>query len=89
MGDISLIANTGIQLVTRQIRINRDADRLLFHEWFDETRVEYNLELAYYLRQNQKTVRLYDLEDCRFVDNVTGELNVKENEVLCNPNVAY
>lgn len=87
MGDVSLIANTGIQLITRQIRIDRDAERLLFHEWFDEARVEYNLELAYYLRQNQKAVRLYDLEDCKFVDHVTGELNVKENEVLCNPNV--
>lgn len=88
MGDISLIANSGIQFVVRKIRINHDADRLLFHEWFDETRVEYNLELAYYLRQNQRTVKLYDLEDCRFVDNVTGQLNVTENEVLCNPNIS-
>lgn len=87
MGDISLIANTGIQLVTRQIRIKHDSDRLIFHEWFDEDRVEYNLEIAYNLRQNQKIVKLYDLEDCRFVDSVTGELNVGENEVLCNPNV--
>ena len=88
MGGISLIANSGIQFVVRQIRIDvANANRLLFHEWFDEDLVQFNLELAYYLRQNQKIVKLWDLEDCDFIDNVTGTLKVDENEILSNPNI--
>lgn len=91
MEEISLIANTGIQFVTRRIRIKYDSCRLLFHEWFDEDASEvelaYKLELAYYLGQNRKIVRLRDLEECRFVDTVTGTLEVEENVILSNPNV--
>ena len=89
MEDVSFIANSGIQFLVRKVRINlcNNDDRLLFHEWFDEDLVQFNLELAYYLRQNKKIVRLHDLEECDFVDPVTSALKVGENEILSNPNV--
>lgn len=88
MGDLSFIANSGIQLVVRKINIIPDSNRLLFHEWFDEENVKFNLELAYYLRQNQRIVKMSDLEDCDFIDGVTGELKDTENMVLSNPNIS-
>lgn len=87
--DYSLIANSGIQFLTVPFLIDYSVSnvKLLFHEWFDEDEVQFNMELAYYLKQNQKVVRLWDLEDCRFIDPVTGTLSVSESEVLSNPNV--
>ena len=77
---ISLIANSGIQLHTVPLYIdfeNRDQN-LLFHEWFDEELVQFNLELASHLKNNKITIKRSQLESIDFVDAVSGELKVDE-----------
>ena len=86
---ISLIANSGIQLHTVPLYIdfeNRDQN-LLFHEWFDEELVQFNLELASHLKNNKITIKRSQLESIDFVDAVSGELKVDEGEVLSVPNL--
>ena len=83
----TLIANSGIQLLTCNLEIEFNSKIMhLFHEWFDEEEVQTNLEFAYQLKDSGKVVRLSDLESCKFVDE-EGNLNVKEEEVLAIPNM--
>ena len=86
---ISLIANSGIQLHTVPLHIDfeeRDQN-LLFHEWFDDTLVQFNLELATQLKNNKVAIKRSQLESIDFVDPVSGELKVEEGEVLTIPNL--
>ncbi len=85
--EYTLIANSGIQLLTCELTIDLSSkSRYLFHEWFDEKEIQTNLEFAYILKESEKVVRLADLESCRFIDT-DGNLNIKEEEVLSNPNI--
>ncbi len=88
MEELTLIANSGIQMITNRLKIDSDAvTKMLFHEWFDdEDTIEWNLEFAYQLKSSKKIVHLADLEFCHFVDS-HGKLIVPENQVLANPNV--
>lgn len=83
-----LIANSGIQLCTCKFSIDLNSkSKHIFHEWFDEEEVQWNLEFAYQLKDSEKVVRMADLESCRFI-NSDGSLNVKnEEEILANPNI--
>mgnify|MGYP002854246690 CR=1 FL=1 len=85
---MNLIANTGIQFLTKRLMIDSDAStRMLFYEWFDDEKtIEWDLEFAYQLRPSNKVVHLADLESSRFVDS-QGNLLVQEDQVLANPNV--
>lgn len=89
MANISLIANSGIQLHAVPMHINfEDCDKnLLFHEWLDDKLLQFNLELATYLRQNKVTIKRSQLETTNFVDEVSGNLKVTENEILSVPNL--
>lgn len=85
--EYTLIANSGIQMMTCDLIFDLNSNsKHLFHEWFDEEEVQTNLEFAYLLRESEKIVRMADLESCRFL-NPDGSLNVKEEEVLANPNI--
>ena len=89
MNCISLIANSGIQLQTVPLHIdfeNYDKN-LLFHEWYDEDLSQFNLELAYYLKQNKKSIKRSQLESTKFIDAASGELLVSEGEILAVPNI--
>lgn len=87
--DISLIANSGIQLHSIPLHIDLDdCDKsLLFHEWFDVELSQFNLELACFLKQNKVTIKRSQLETANFVDRIKGELTVAESEVLSVPNL--
>ncbi|MBO4906204.1 MAG: virulence factor SrfB [Bacteroidaceae bacterium] len=85
--NLTLIANSGIQLYTAPLFIDKNTkSRQLFHEWFDEEEIQTNLEFAYQLKESLKVVRLSDLAECRFVDTA-GNLLVDERDVLANPNI--
>ena len=90
MPEISLIANSGIQLHTVPLHIDFEEwdKNLLFHEWYDEGVSQFNLELVTHLKQCKKTFKRSELENARFVDKVSGELIVSENEVTAVPNFA-
>lgn len=83
----SLIANSGIQLYTQEVKLDLNArTKTIFREWFDEEEVQTNLEFAYQLRESEKVVRVSDLQSCLFLDE-QGNLLVSEEEVLANPNI--
>lgn len=85
--EYTLIANSGIQMMTCDMTIDLNSkSKHIFHEWFDEEEVQTNLEFAYFLKESEKVVRMADLESCRFL-NPDGTLNVREEEVLANPNM--
>lgn len=82
-----LIANSGIQFYVSELVIDLNSNcRKTFHEWFDESAIQTSLELAFLLRESGKIVRMADLESCSFL-NPNGTLNVREEEVLANPNI--
>lgn len=86
--EYSLIANSGIQLLTSEFSIDLNSkSRHFFHEWFDDEEVQTNLEFAYQLKDSEKVVRMADLEKYRFL-NPDGTINVlNESEILANPNI--
>jgi len=87
MEQLSLIANSGIQLSTAEVEIDlNDNSRYLFHEWFDEDEVQTNLEFVSALPESGKVVRVADLENCKLIDE-EGNLKVSEAEVLAIPNI--
>ncbi len=90
MGEnISLIANSGIQLHTVPFHIDLEENdkSLLFHEWFDDNCLQFKLELACHLKNSKVTIKRSQLETINFVDTVSGELKVSEGEVLAVPNL--
>lgn len=53
----SLIANSGIQLYTQEVKLDLNArSKTLFREWFDEEEVQTNVEFVYQLRESEKGV---------------------------------
>ena len=58
MKNISLIANSGIQMVTTRIKINlQDRFKEWFHQWYDQETGEWNLEPVYEI--NEDDVKYY------------------------------
>lgn len=87
--EISLIANSGIQLCAVPLHIdltNKD-NSLLFHEWFDSNQMQFNLELACFLKQSKIALKRSQLERIGFIDSETGNFLVAETEVLSVPNL--
>ena len=87
MESISLIANTGIQLLTRKLTIQPQTDiKRLFSVDFDPFRYSFALEYAYELEQSKWIVSLYDLQKLNYVD-AKGRLIVPEAQVLANTSI--
>lgn len=83
----SLIANSGIQFLTREIEIDtNDAYKQVFYEWFDEELVEQVLEYAYEIKPLDEFVHYSDLLKYGFIDNA-GNLLVEPNVIAANPEV--
>ena len=89
MENISLIANSGIQMhaVPLHMELEERDETLLFHEWFDSTQFKHNLELASFLPLSGVAFKRSELEESKFVDGISGELKVSEAEVLTVPNL--
>lgn len=87
MEEISLIANSGIQFYNCRLDLNLNgANSKMFHEWFDESEINHNLEFAFMLPDNQTVYKLSDMEQYGFVDD-NMKLIVPEDEVLVLPNL--
>jgi hypothetical protein len=85
--NFSLIANSGIQFLSKEIVINlNDGFKQIFYEWFDEDKVEQVLEYAYEIKQLGEFVRMSDLLKYGFIDH-SGDLLVEPNVIAANPEV--
>jgi hypothetical protein len=85
--NFSLIANSGIQFLSKEIEINlNDGFKQIFYEWFDEDKVEQVLEYAYEIKQLGEFVRMSDLLKYGFIDH-SGDLLVEPNVIAANPEV--
>jgi hypothetical protein len=85
--NFSLIANSGIQFLSKEIEINlNDGFKQVFYEWFDEDQVEQVLEYAYEIKQLGEFVRMSDLLKYGFIDH-SGNLLVEPNVIAANPEV--
>jgi len=84
--DYSLIANSGIQLLTKRIEINLNAGfKCRFAESFDDERFQWKLEFAYTL-SNQTVVLTSQLREKGYLDN-DNNLTTSEAVILANPEV--
>lgn len=87
MESITIIANTGIQLLTRKLTIQPQTDiKRLFSVDFNPFRYSFSLEYAYELEQSKRIVSLYDLQKWNYVD-AKGRLIVPEAQVLANTSI--
>ena len=84
--DYSLIANSGIQLLTKRINIDLNAGyKCRFYESFDDEMFQWKLEFAYTL--NNETVLLTSqLREKGYLDS-DNNLTTSEAVVLANPEV--
>lgn len=92
MKPISLIANSGLQLIVVPVTLNYNdsENRLLFREWFDTDDGEYKLELVYQLKKignGGSIFRRKDLVKCGIINATTDEIVRPETEVLTNPDL--
>ena len=84
--DYSLIANSGIQLLSKRIDINLNAGfKCRFAESFDDERFQWKLEFAYTL-SNQIVVLTSQLREKGYLDN-DNRLTTSEAVILANPEV--
>jgi len=75
---MNIIANTGIQLLSKQIEINlNNRFKLFFHEWFDVKTARLNLELAHHFTNDDVWVKKNDLGQLGFLDK--GKVGYEEN----------
>ncbi len=93
----SLIANSGIQLLTFRLSINvQDRLKQWFHEWYDKDTSEWKLELVYEVKTEEHTYyyRMSNLHNggYLYMDNVTldiaqlqhdGIMPLKKDDELC------
>lgn len=87
MENFILIANSGIQFFSADLRIDLNSNfKLLFHEWFDEAKVEKDLEFAYCMSNSQQVYRWTDMRKRNFIDD-NGKLQVSDAEVYADPNL--
>ena len=88
MKDYSLIANSGIQLMTVPLEINlQDKFVMWFHEWPNETGEEYVMDMVYELAGENNTTYykkkdLYDLGFLAESQNGFTEHDLKEKNIL-------
>ena len=84
--DYSLIANSGIQLLSKRVEINLNAGfKCRFAESFDDERFQWKLEFAYTL-SNQTVVLTSQLREKGYLDN-DNKLTTSEAVILANPEV--
>lgn len=82
--DYSLIANSGIQLLSKRVEINLNAGfKCRFAESFDDERFQWKLEFAYTL-SNQTVVLTSQLREKGYLDN-DNKLTTSEAVILANP----
>lgn len=85
--ELSLIANSGIQLFTRRIEIDlNEGAKQLFFESFDDEAFQWKLEYATRLRQVGKLALTAQLKEKGYMDQ-SGRLLVSEELVVANPEV--
>lgn len=84
--DYSLIANSGIQLLTKRVKIDFNAGfKSRFFESFDDELFQWKLEFAYTLN-NETVVLTSQLREKGYLDN-DNNLTTSEAVVLANPEV--
>lgn len=87
MKTTTLIANTGIQFLTRKITLSPHIGKpLRFSEFFDYINGLVKLDYAFLLKQYGVTVSLLDLWQNGYID-INGELIIPECDVLGNPHI--
>lgn len=85
--NFSLIANTGIQLHLTDAQIDfGNSSKALFHEWFDKSLVETNLEFAFQLRTNGKIYKFSELLKHNLISS-NGEQITTDEEIEAIPNI--
>lgn len=76
---MNLIANTGIQLYTKQVEINlNNSFKMYFHEWFDVEDEQLKLEIAHNFSEDAVWVKKHDLLLLGYLTN--GKVGRMENE---------
>lgn len=76
MTDLSLIANTGIHMITFPLEINLEENfKMWYHEWYDITDGEWKLELVDQVNFDQGTVyyRKNDLKNNGYMGNIVSQ----------------
>ncbi|MBP5561623.1 MAG: virulence factor SrfB [Muribaculaceae bacterium] len=85
--ELSLIANSGIQLFTRRVEIDlNEGAKQLFYESFDDEVFQWKLEYATRLRQVGKLVLTAQLKEKGYMD-ASGRLLTSEELIVSNPEV--
>ena len=85
--EYALIANSGIQMFTRRIKIDLTAGyKQLFYETFDDELFQWKLEFAYRLEKEGKYVRTAQLRQKGYMGR-DGQLTTSEQMVLANPEI--
>lgn len=80
----SLIANTGIQFFSKEIKLlDNTKFKLSFHEWFDSSVNQLKLELTHHFSEDDVWVRKKDLNRFGYLKNgePTEEWDVIKNEI--------
>lgn len=78
---ITLIANTGVQIFKKRVRLNLQTirDKMYFREWFDINSYKLSLELAHYFANDDVYVRKRDLWLRGFMP--TGEVQMSWEDI--------
>jgi len=81
MENYTLIANSGIQLVTFKLTLNlQDKFKMWFHEWYDTTHGQWKLNLAQEITTEDSTIfyNKHDLFDGGYLDDLNIEYDPVE-----------
>ncbi|MBR5101717.1 MAG: virulence factor SrfB, partial [Muribaculaceae bacterium] len=82
---ISLIANSGIQLLVRDVEFDLNSGyKKLFYESFDTANLQWRLEYGRKLKGSETVVLNSELREKGYVDN-EGNLIASDNVILANP----
>lgn len=80
----SLIANTGIQFFSKEIKLSDNKNfKLFFHEWFDTSVNQLKLELTHHFSDDDVWVRKKDLNNYGYLKNgqPSEEWEIIKNEI--------
>src|SRR6188472_2672511 len=81
--EISLIANSGIQLHTTDISIDlNSSDKMYFHEWFDVEDEQLKLEIAHNFTEDEIWVSKKDIYNLLGLGLTNGKVGRMEEGVL-------
>ena len=68
MQEHTLIANSGIQIITFPLRINtQEKFKMWYHEWYDTENGEWRLDPVYELRTDDECYYLSSTYKCNFL----------------------